>query len=326
MRNSPARLLFGVLALAALWPAAASARVVERVAAVINDEVLLLSQVNDRMRPLLAQLQQIPDATARQQKHEELKRQMLQMMIDEELIRQEAAKLKLTVSEKDLELAIADVMKKNNLTREQLEDALRQEGKDLRSYKETILRPQLLRLRVLNVQVRSRIMVGDEEVKAFYQKNLRALGVGSKVHARHIFVSLPRNATTRQVEERRRYAESLLARLRKGEDFAAMARKLSEDPATRDDGGDLGWFERGSLPGSIEEVVFAMKKGEIRGPLMAERGFHLIQLLDHKESGARSLDEVKDELREQLYMQKMEKATQAWLSEVRKRSHIDIKL
>ena len=321
------RLLTPALALALLAPAvAAQARVVERVAAVVNEDIILQSALEERLRPLLPQLQQITDPTARQQKQEEIKRQMLQMMVDEELIRQEAGKLKLSVGDKDLDLAIADVMKKNNLTQEQLEEALRQEGKTLSSYRETILRPQLLRLRVLNVQVRSRVMVGDEEVKAYYQKNLRALGVGSKVHARHIFVALPQNATGKQIEERRRYAQSLLGRVKKGVDFGKLAKEVSEDPATREEGGDLGWFEPGSLPAAGEEVVFAMKKGEVKGPLLAERGFHLIELLDRKESAARSFDEVKDTLREQLYVQKMEKATQAWLGEVRKKSHIDVKM
>jgi peptidyl-prolyl cis-trans isomerase SurA len=321
-----ARVSVLLAALALLAPAAARAKLIERVAAVVNEDIILLSELNERLRPLLPQLQQIQDQTSRQQKLEELKRQALQVMIDEELIRQEAGKLKLTVSEKDLELAISDVMKKNNLTRDQLEDALRQEGKSIESYKSSILRPQLLRLRVLNVQVRSRIMVGEEEVKAYYQKNLRALGVGVKVHARHIFVKIPVGADSPKIAERKRYAESLLARIKKGEEFGAVAKKLSEDSATRSEGGDLGWFERGSLPDSIEEVVFSMKKGEVRGPLLAEQGFHLIQMLDRKESGARSFDEVKDELREQLYVQKMEKATHSWLAEVRKKSHIDIKM
>ncbi len=312
--------------LLALSATPALARVVERIVAVVNEDIILQSELNDRLRPLMAQLQQIQDPTARQQKLDELKRQMLGMMVDEELIRQEASKLKLTVGDKDLELAIADVMRKNNLSREQLEEALRQEGKDIASYKETILRPQLLRLRVLNVQVRSRVMVGDEEVRAFYQKNLRQLGVGTKVRARHIFISLPPGATPLKVEERRRQALALLARVRKGESFEALAKKHSEDSVTREDGGDLGFFERGTLPASIEEVVFAMKKGEVRGPLLAERGFHLIQLVDKQESQARPFDEVKDELREQLYVQKMEKATQAWLTEVRKKSHIDQKI
>ncbi len=315
----------GVLLLGLLLCLPIEAKVVERIVAVVNEDILLQSELNERIRPLLPQLQQIPDATTRQQRLDELRRQMLNMMIDEELIKQEAHKLKITVSDKDLELAVADVMRKNNLTREQLDSALRQEGKDILSYKETILRPQLLRLRVLNIQVRSRIMVGDEEIRAHYQKNLRALGVETKVRANHLFVALPLEATAAQIAERKRFAKSLVEKIKAGASFAEMARKYSEDSVTRQEGGDLGYFGRGTLPASIEEVVFAMKKGEIRGPMLAERGFHLIQLVDKKESMARSINEVKDELREQIYMQKMEKATTAWLAEVRKRSHIDIK-
>lgn len=304
----------------------AQGRVVERIIAVVNDEILLLSELEDRLRPLIPQLQQIPDAVAREQKYQELRRQMLGMMVDEELIRQEAAKLKLDVSEKDLELAIADVMRKNNLTRPQLEEALRQEGKSIASYKSQILRPQILRLRVLNVQVRSRVSVSDEEVRAYYQKNLRALGVGHKVRARHIFFALPKGAGPKEKEAKRRAALALLEKIRKGASFEELAKEHSDDPVTKEDGGDLGYFERGSLPTAIEDVVFAMKKGEVRGPLLAERGYHLIKVEEIKESAARSIDEVKDELREQLYIQKMEKATQSWLTEVRKRSHIDLKL
>jgi peptidyl-prolyl cis-trans isomerase SurA len=314
------------LILGLMFVGPARARMVERIVAVVNNEVVLLSELNERLQSFAPQLQQIADPALRQQRLEELRQQMLKMMIDEELIKYEARELKITVSDKDLELAIADVMRKNNLTREQLDGALRQEGKDIASYKETILRPQLLRLRVLNVRVRSRINVGEEEILAQYQKNMRALGVETKVRARHIFVAIPQDAGPAQIDERKRYALSLLAKIKGGEKFEEVARKFSQDSVTRGDGGDLGFFSRGTLPPSVEEVVFNMKAGEIRGPLLGERGFHLIQLVDRQESSARKLDEVKDELREQLYMQKMEKATQAWLQEVRKRSHIDIKL
>jgi parvulin-like peptidyl-prolyl isomerase len=248
-------------------------------------------------------------------------------MIDEALIKQQARKLKLKVSDKDLELAIKDVMRKNNLTREQLEQALRQEGKSIAAYKEKILRPQLLRMRVVNVQVRSRVAVSEDEIKALYQKNLRALGVETKVRARHIFVAIPLDATGKQVIERRRYAAALLAKAKKkGADFAALARKYSQDSVTRADGGDLGYFGRGTLPARIEAVVFSMKKGEVRGPLRAERGYHVIKVVDRKESSARPLSEVKEDLRNQLYMQKVEKATKAWLQELRKKSYVDIKV
>lgn len=303
------------------------AKVVERIVAVVNKNILLLSQVNERVRPMVPQLQQIPDVTMRKQRLKQLRRQVLDHLIDEALIKHEARKLKLKISDKDLELAIKDVMRKNKLTREQLEAALQQEGKSIAAYKQKILGPQLLRMRVVNVQVRSRVAVTQDEIKALYQKNLRALGVETKVRARHIFVVIPAGANGKKVMERRRYAVSLAGKGRKkGADFAALAKKYSEDSVTRSDGGDLGYFSRGTLPANIEAVVFGMKKGDIRGPMRTERGYHVIKLVDRKESSARPLSEVKEELRNQIYMKKVEKATKAWLKELRKKSYVDIKV
>jgi peptidyl-prolyl cis-trans isomerase SurA len=325
-----------VLGLAAAWSTDALAKegagqkdqekIFERIVAVVNSDIILLSELEDRAAPYRAQLQQVPDAALREQRTEQLRREMLDQMIDEQLIKQEASKLKLSVTEKELELAVQDVMRKNNLTRDQLRDALLQEGKSIEAYKSTILKPQLLRLRVLNSQVRSRIIVSDEELRAHYQKNLRVLGAETKVRARHIFVAIPEGAGAKEVAARRRRAEALLAKVKAGESFIELAKKESEDSVTREDGGDLGFFGRGTLPTGIEDVLFAMKPGEVKGPLRAERGFHLLQLVERKESSARSFDEVKEELMQQIYAQRMEKATQAWLVEVRKKSHIDVRL
>lgn len=318
--------LWVMAAVLAVWQAA-EARVVERIVAVVNDEIVLLSGLDERVKPLMPQLQRISDPTMRAQKLDELRRQALNMMIDEKIIAQQATKLKLDVSEHDLDRAIEDVMRRNKLTRQELEKALAEEGKSIAAYKRQILRPQLLRLRVLNVQVRGRVSVTEEEMRALYQKNLRDLGVETKVRARHIFVALPPGADDQAAARARKRAEKLLVEASKeGADFAALAKKHSDDPVTREDGGDQGYFGRGTFAPAVEDVVFAMKKGEIRGPLRTDRGFHIVKLIDRKESAARSFDEVKKELRQTIYGEKMEKATQAWLSDVRRKAHIDIRL
>ena len=120
--------------------------------------------------------------------------------------------------------------------------------------------------------------------------------------------------------------ESLLARIKSGDDFGGLAKKFSQDPVTRSDGGNLGCFPRGTLPPKIEDVVFAMKKDQVRGPLRGDNGFHLIQLLERQESSARPYKEVRAQLRQQLIAEKTQKATKAWLREVRKRAHTDIRL
>ncbi len=326
MRAKTIRSLMAALALVMLLGGVAAARTIERIVAVVNREIILLSELHERVRPMMPQLQRIPDKTARAQQLDQLRRQMLKNMVDEKLIFQEARKLKLSISDQDLERAVKDVMRRNNLSRKDLEKALAQEGKTITAYKQTILKPQLLRMRVINVQVRSRVSVSQDEIRALYQKNLRKLGVETKVRARHIFILVPEGASLAKIKERKRYATSLASKAKKGADFAELATKFSQDPVTKLDGGDLKYFGRGTLPSNVESVVFAMKKGEIAGPLRTDRGFHVLLLVDRKESQARPLGDVKRKLRQELYGRKMEKATLAWLAEVRRKAHIDNRL
>ena len=326
MRSGMYRILSVTLALLTLTCGVAAAETIERIVAVVNREIILLSELRQRVLPMMPQLKRITDPTARAQQLDQLRRQMLKNMVDEKLIYQESRKLKLTISDKDLERAIKDVMRRNSLSRKDLEKALAQEGKTITAYKQTILKPQLLRMRVINVQVRSRVSVTDDEIRALYQKNLRKLGVETKVRARHIFILVPEGSSLAKIKERKRFATSLAQKAKKGADFAELATQHSQDPVTKLDGGDLKYFGRGTLPSNVENRVFAMKKGEIAGPLRTDRGFHVILVVDRKESQARPLGQVKRDLRQEIYGRKMEKATLAWLAEVRRKAHIDNRL
>lgn len=316
-------LLAAVLCFVALR---AEARLVDRVAAVVNDQIVLLSDLHDRLAPVMPQLKQIPDPQTRKARLQQLRDQALEQMIGEKLISQQAKKLKISISERDLQIGLQELMNKNNLDEEQLKQALAREGKTLDSYKEQMLRPQLERMRVLQIQVRPRVSVGEDEIKALYQKNLRELGVETKVRARHIFVLIPPGANADVIGERKRVALDLLKQINEGADFAELAREHSQDSITRHEGGDLGYFGPGTLPANIEKVVFAMGKGEISQPLRSERGFHIIRVEDRRESAALPLQDVEAQLRQQIFAEKMEKATKAWLAELRKKSYIDIKM
>lgn len=303
----------------------AHAEVVERIVAVVGKDIVLLSDLEERLTPIRRQLHRIPPGQ-RKARLEEFRRQALGQMVDQKLLEVEARRLKISVTERDLQRAVKDVMTKNNLSEKQLQDALKAEGKTLTHYKHQMLAPQLLRFKVINVQVRPRVSVTEDEIKSLYQKNLRALGVEPKVRARHIFVTVPANAKPAVVAERKKLALALLAQLKKGADFAKLAKEKSQDSVTRADGGDLGYFSRGTLPSAIEDVVFTAKKGALLGPLRTERGFHLMQLTDRKASSARPYKEVRRQLRGQLMGEKMEKVTKSWLAEVRKRSYVEVRL
>jgi peptidyl-prolyl cis-trans isomerase SurA len=314
------------VALSLLAAAPAEARVIERIIAVVNKEIILLSDLQERLAPVVPQLRRLPPGQ-RKARLVQLKQQFLDNMVAEKLIQAQARKLKIKVKDSELERAIQNVMRKNSLTRKQLAAALRREGKSIAAYKQQLLRPQLLRMKVLNLQVRPRVSVSEDEIKALYDKNLRTLGVETKVRARHIFIVLPARASAKQIAAKRAEAAALLALAKKkGADFGALAKKHSNDSVTRADGGDLGYFGKGTLPPGVEDVVFKMKKGEIRGPLRTERGFHVIQIVDRKESSARPFKEVRRQLKGQVFGKKMEAATKSWLAELRKRAYVDVRL
>jgi parvulin-like peptidyl-prolyl isomerase len=115
-------------------------------------------------------------------------------------------------------------------------------------------------------------------------------------------------------------------RARGGEDFSVLAKEQSQDATTKASGGDLGWYKRGELPTDWEEIVFAMDTGEVRGPVQGPRGLHVFQLVENKKDAVRPFAEVKETLREQLFQEEMEKQTKVWLQELRKKSHVEVKM
>jgi peptidyl-prolyl cis-trans isomerase SurA len=310
-------------ALGVLAPAPAHARVVEKIAAVVGDSVILASEVEERAAPLLAEATRIPDPGKRAARAAALRREVLEHLIDDELVLQQAAELKLTVSSEQVDASIEEIKRQNNLDDEQLRQALRGQGMSMAAYRADLKR-QLLRFRVINIAVGSRVTISDDEVKAYYDRHMKS-GENVQVRASHIFVSIPENADATAVKEKQALAQKLLERAQGGDDFAKLAREYSDDPATRSEGGDLGYFGRDMLPKAIEEMVFAMKPGEIRGPVRADRGFHVIKLVDRKTKAPKSLDEVKDDIRIQLRQKEMERQTKTYLSELRKKALVDIR-
>ena len=107
-------------------------------------------------------------------------------------------------------------------------------------------------------------------------------GTNVQVRASHVFIAIPEGADAQVVADKQAQAQKVLERAKAGEDFAKLAKESSDDAATRAEGGDLGFFGKDMLPKPIEEIVFAMKVGDIRGPIRADRGFHVIKLVDRK--------------------------------------------
>jgi parvulin-like peptidyl-prolyl isomerase len=305
--------------------AGAQALSLERVSAVVDDTVILESEVVQRAAPLLAEGEQPSDPQAKVQLWRTTLRKALDQMVEEQLILDAAREAKLEVADDEVQKALEEVKRQNKLTDKQLETALASQGTTMSQYKKDVRR-QILRLRALNVLVRPRVQVSEDQVKAKYEKLSGQSAVVTEVHIRHILLALPEHPQPADTETVRRKAGDLVARVRGGEDFVGLAKELSSDAQSKTGGGDLGWYKRGELPTEWEEILFAMEAGEVRGPVQGPRGLHIFQLVENKKESVRPYAEVKDNLREQLFQEEMEKQTKVWLQELRKKAHVEVKL
>lgn len=306
-----------------VW-SAAQAKTIERIVAVVNDEIILDTEVEMATLPMLRAQPDLESAEGRKA-FDGVKRKALDDLIETRLVIQQAAELKLSVTQEEVDRAIEEVKRQNNLDDATFNEALKQQGFQPETYRKN-LRRQILGLKVINSAVRSRISISDEEVKAFYNQNARQLQGQSNAHLRQILIGLSADAPEAEVERRRKVAVTVVELARQGKSFVELAKAYSDDEVTKGDGGDLGWVGPGVLQEALEQEVAGMDQGDVRGPIRTARGWHIIQLVERKAADLRPLEEVKEQIRKQLYDQQVEKATKAFINELKKKAHIDIRL
>ena len=298
----------------------------ERVVAVVNDAIILQSELEARLVPLRAEAQQIADPTERKRRIAKLASQVLDEMVNEELIVQAAEQAKIEVDSTEVQAALDEIKQNNKLDDAGLAQALGAQGFTIQTYKADLKR-QLLRLRAVNQLVAPKIQVTEEDVRARYDELQRRSAAVSAVRLSHILIKVPDHATEQQLADAKERAAQAITRVKNGEDFAKVAADVSDDASTKNSGGELGWFERGSINNpEWEPIVFAMAKGDVRGPVNGADGLHVFYANEIKSSTLKPYAEMKDQLQRELKRRELDKASQTWVDELRKRAYIDIKL
>jgi peptidyl-prolyl cis-trans isomerase SurA len=300
--------LFVMLLSLGIRGAASGSVVVDRVVAVVNDEIITMSDLQREE----AKKTGLTD-----------KRLILEDMIDRKLQIAAAKRTGMDVTDKELNDTVADIMKRNSMDSRQFEAALAKEGLTQEQYKAE-LREQLTLSRVFNKYVRSGIAVDEAEMRAYYERNLKSFSLPEEIRVRHIFLKLQDKATPAQQKTVRDKAQSVYDLAKKGESFAGLVKKYSEAETAAQDG-DLGFLQRGNAIPEIEEAARTLKPGEIAGPLQCGGGFHIIRVEDMR-TPIKPYDKVKDEIAKIIYEQKMENTYRSWLQTLRSESHIENRL
>jgi peptidyl-prolyl cis-trans isomerase SurA len=300
------------------------AELVDRVAAVVNKDIIALSEVEARAAGDLQRIRQEPDAKKRNDLRLEVLTRARDALIGEKLMEAQLRELNIDVSDAEVELGIEDVKKQNNIDGEQFEKLLMNEGYTMTSYKQ-FMKKHLARLKLINLKVRSKVKVSDEDVKAEYAKISKLESEDAEVHARHILVQVSPKATPEQVEAARVKATNLAAEARKpGIDFADLAKKKSEGPSAAD-GGDLGFFRRGVMVPEFERAAFSLPVGGVSDPIRTKFGWHVIKVEERRALAAKGFDDLKDQIRNRLLQMQLEKYTDQYVQELRAQAVVEEK-
>lgn len=266
-------LLLGIAMVANISHAAP--QVVDKVAAVVNNGVVLESDVDGMMQSVKGSAgqagQQLPDDAT-------LRHQILERLIMDQIMLQMGQKMGITISDERLDSAIADIAKQNNMTLDQMRSRLAYDGLTYSTYRKQI-RQEMLISEVRNNEVRRRITVLPQEVEALAQQISNQNDASTELNLSHILIPLAENPTAEEVNAADTQARFIVDQARNGTDFGKLAITYSADPQALK-GGQMGWGRIQELPGVFAQALSTAKKGDIIGPIRSGVGFHIIKVND----------------------------------------------
>jgi peptidyl-prolyl cis-trans isomerase SurA len=305
-------------------PVSPGGAVVDRIVAVVNQEIITFSEIEKWGRPFQEKVQ-AEDRLERRERIQEFFRKVLDRIIEEKLIEQEAKKTGIKVTSKEIEGAVEDVKQKNKINQEELEKALAAEGLTLEAFKKDLER-RILRSKLVSSAVKLEQKPGEKELREFFQNNLNHYRVNESYRPAHILFFIPQDAMPEQIRGIRKRSQKVLEKIKEGADFAKMATEYSEDTSTRKEGGDLGYFKKGELLPALEREASKLQIGEVSGLIRTELGFHILKLLDRRGGEPPPFEEIKEKVEADYYEKEIEKALQQFLSKLKEKSIIEIKL
>jgi peptidyl-prolyl cis-trans isomerase SurA len=239
-------LLLLAMTLASPTALADDRRPVDRVAAVVNGDVITFSELTQRSGAEYRRASDMPSGPARDQARAKALRSAYEAVLTERMVENEVKALGIEVTEAQIDGAIDDVKKRNNLSDDTLKQALASEGMTVTAYRAR-LRKDFENHLLISAKVQNRVKVTDDDVKGYYQSHLSEFTGEDQVKLRLILLQVPAGASPTDEARVKASGETLLSRLAAGEDFADLARQVSQGPGAAS-GGDLGWVKRGPCP------------------------------------------------------------------------------
>jgi len=304
-----------------LAPGSLLAEITNRIVAKVNSDIITLHDLNTSIKKLTGS--SAKDLQLRNEtKFYEIRRAILDNLINEKITEQQIIKLGIKVTAKDVEEAIEKVKKENNFTQEELIYSLKKEGVSLKEYKDE-LEKEIERFRLVNYEVKSKIVITEEEIKKYYQTHSKEYTEVSKVRLERIFLKVRSPNDKEEIARVKSLGLEILQRLRQGHDCSEMAKIYSQGPAGPE-GGNLGWIKVSQLEPVLREQITKLLVGEYTDLNLVPSGFQIIKLAEEKKGGLKPFEEIRDAIYSKLFKEKVEKRYAAWLNKLRKESFIKV--
>lgn len=295
-----------------------SQEVVEEIVAVVNDDIITLSEYEAEYRARYQMLRAQLQGKEFSKQHEFLKRNLLNEMITNLLLSQEAGKKDLNVEDR-IRLYIDNLKKEYSLeSDEELARIVQQQFGNYDEWKKT-LRESLLRQAVIAVEVHRDIVIDDAEVVNYYKLHPEEFKEPIEYKLKAIYLSTEMKSND-EVEAKKR---EISGKIESGEDFAALAAEYSDGPG-KERQGDLGSYKKGELEKSLEQAVEKLEEGEITPWLIVRNGYYLLKLEERKEERLKSFEEVRKEIEEKLFTLEVQKKLEEYLKKLKEKSYIKI--
>jgi peptidyl-prolyl cis-trans isomerase SurA len=249
-----------------------------------------------------------------------VREEILKKLIDEKIEDQRIKRLNIVLSEQEVDRTIERIKETNYLTDEEFRAGLKAEGLTIDKYRES-LKAQLLRSKLVNREIKSKIVITNEDIKTYYDSHSEKYGGETKYHLRNILMRVPPLADAIEKRRVKEEIEAVLAKLKDGEPFENLVAAYSESPLASE-GGDLGLFTLDKLSPTLREAVKDLKAGELTPVLDTEHGYQIFLVQEVIQIPGQPLEQVTPEIERILFDKIVDERFQAWLEELREHSHI----
>lgn len=316
------RFIFAVaLLFCAVYPTAAAQGIgaANKILVVVNDEIITQADLDVAMNAVVAELKNEYTGAELKAKVDEAKREYLNQMIEDRLILQEAKRRGVIVDDAEVDERFKEI--KSKFPSEEVFYSEMQKADISAEVLKNRYRENIMMSKLVSYEVRGKVAVTPGEIEGYYKEHSEEVKSPSAVHLRSLMLRFDKQndeATARQK------ADDIIRLIKEGRDFGELA-KLYSQGLKAEEGGDLGFVEKGQMREDFDEVIFNMKEGEVSAPLKTDAGYFIFKVEEKRESRVRSLSEAREDIENIIFREKAQKRYKDWMAKLKRDAFIQIK-